>query len=97
MSDRIAVLAAGRLVQVGTPAELYCRPRTPFVARFLGEANLLDATTLGLGRSGLVLVRPEECGSAAWTKPRLVAQSAARRRRPFPAPTYWSRLRSIAG
>jgi len=43
MADRIAVMRAGRLVQVGVPAELYARPVDRFVAGFLGEANLLDA------------------------------------------------------
>ena len=42
MSDRIAVMNAGRLEQVGTPAEIYDRPRTRFVAEFIGEINLID-------------------------------------------------------
>ena len=42
MSDRIAVMNAGRLEQVGTPAQIYDRPRTRFVAGFIGEINLLD-------------------------------------------------------
>ena len=42
MADRIAVLNAGRVVQVGTPQELYDRPASRFVADFLGEANFLD-------------------------------------------------------
>jgi ABC-type sugar transport system ATPase subunit len=37
MADRIAVMADGRLQQVGTPAEVYGRPRNLFVARFLGS------------------------------------------------------------
>jgi putative spermidine/putrescine transport system ATP-binding protein len=47
MSDRIAVMDRGRIVQIGTPAELYLHPATPFVAGFLGETNLLAATCLG--------------------------------------------------
>jgi iron(III) transport system ATP-binding protein len=43
MSDRIAVLDAGRLHQVGTPREIYHRPATAFVARFIGRSNVLDA------------------------------------------------------
>lgn len=43
MSDRIAVFRRGRLLQSGTPEELYDRPQTRFVADFLGEANLLPA------------------------------------------------------
>ena len=42
MADRIAVMNDGRIVQVGTPGELYDRPETHFVAAFLGEANFID-------------------------------------------------------
>src|SRR5262245_51913125 len=42
MSDRIAVMNAGRIDQVGTPTEIYSRPRTRFVADFIGEINLFD-------------------------------------------------------
>ena len=42
MSDRIAVMRAGRIEQLGRPDELYERPRTSFVAGFLGISNLLD-------------------------------------------------------
>jgi spermidine/putrescine ABC transporter ATP-binding subunit len=42
ISDRIGVMRAGRLEQVGTSQEMYPRPRTRFVAEFLGDANLLD-------------------------------------------------------
>jgi spermidine/putrescine transport system ATP-binding protein len=39
MSDRIAILRSGRMVQVGTPDEIYHRPRDAFVAQFMGEIN----------------------------------------------------------
>jgi len=42
MSDRIAVMRAGHIEQLGEPEELYERPRTSFVAGFLGVSNLLD-------------------------------------------------------
>ena len=42
MSDRIAVMSAARVAQVGTPADIYENPRTEFVAGFIGEANLFD-------------------------------------------------------
>ena len=42
MSDRIAVMRAGRIEQLGPPEELYERPKTDFVAGFLGVSNLLD-------------------------------------------------------
>jgi len=41
IADRIAVMKRGRLVQTGLPRELYEHPRTEFVARFIGETNLL--------------------------------------------------------
>lgn len=40
LADRVAVMRAGRLEQVAPPEELYNRPKTPFVAAFLGRANL---------------------------------------------------------
>jgi spermidine/putrescine transport system ATP-binding protein len=43
MSDRVAVMNAGRIEQVGTPAEVYESPATVFVADFLGVSNLMDA------------------------------------------------------
>jgi spermidine/putrescine ABC transporter ATP-binding subunit len=41
LSDRLAVMDGGRVAQVGTPEEVYERPATAFVARFLGDANVL--------------------------------------------------------
>jgi len=43
MSDRLAVLRDGRLMQVGTPSEVYSRPAHAYVAGFLGVANMYDA------------------------------------------------------
>ncbi len=42
MSDRIAVMNEGRIEQVGTPGDIYDRPRTRFVADFIGDINLID-------------------------------------------------------
>ena len=44
MSDRIAVMHQGRVVQVGTPREVYERPATRFVSDFIGDSNLIDGT-----------------------------------------------------
>ncbi|MGC5325489.1 ABC transporter ATP-binding protein [Brevibacillus sp. SYSU BS000544] len=44
MSDRIAIMHQGRLVQVGTPDEIYDQPQTTFVAGFIGEMNFLPGT-----------------------------------------------------
>jgi spermidine/putrescine transport system ATP-binding protein len=46
MSDRIAVLRAGRIEQLGDPSDLYERPRTEFVAGFLGVSNLLSGRVI---------------------------------------------------
>ena len=46
MSDQIAVLAEGRVEQVGPPQEIYSAPATTFVAGFLGAANIFDAEVL---------------------------------------------------
>jgi putative spermidine/putrescine transport system ATP-binding protein len=43
MSDRICLMNAGQIAQLGTPADLYFRPRSLFVADFIGESNLLPA------------------------------------------------------
>ncbi len=58
LSDRIAVMSEARVAQVGTPAEVYERPRTEFVARFVGEANVLTGRTLGAA-DGRYALRPE--------------------------------------
>jgi spermidine/putrescine transport system ATP-binding protein len=49
MSDRLAVMAGGRIEQVGAPTELYEAPASTYVAGFLGVANLLPATAAGSG------------------------------------------------
>jgi putative spermidine/putrescine transport system ATP-binding protein len=48
MSDRIAVMAEGRIVQIGPPSDVYLHPATPFVAGFLGETNLVPGTYQGM-------------------------------------------------
>ena len=68
MCDRVAVLDQGRLAQVGTPREVYERPETPFVARFVGRINELAA---GAGR-------PAAAGSRRMVRPHRVTVSAAR-------------------
>lgn len=59
-SDIVGVMQSGRLLQVGPPRELYDRPRSAFVARFLGDANLIEGSRLGMKTSSLVLIRPEQ-------------------------------------
>ncbi len=50
LSDRVAVMRAGRIQQTGAPADIYENPATSFVASFIGEANLLNATRTAPGR-----------------------------------------------
>ncbi len=59
MSDRIAVMSAGRVVQVGSPAEIYEHPRTAFVANFIGEANLFTGTVCAV-ENGMATVTQSE-------------------------------------
>jgi len=47
LADRIGVMSYGRLIEVGTPQDLYQRPQTEFVASFLGTANILLGQTEG--------------------------------------------------
>lgn len=57
MSDRIAVMSAGRVQQIGTPREIYEAPVNRFVAEFIGQTNLLEVEVLGTeaGQTRVVL------------------------------------------
>ena len=60
MSDRLAVLSDGRILQVGTPEEIYQRPRSRFVADFIGDSNILLGTPAApglLALSGAAVLR----------------------------------------
>jgi iron(III) transport system ATP-binding protein len=48
LSDRIAVIERGRIIQIGSPQDIYFRPANPFVARFVGATNLLPGRLLGV-------------------------------------------------
>jgi putative spermidine/putrescine transport system ATP-binding protein/spermidine/putrescine transport system ATP-binding protein len=63
MSDRILIMEKGRVVQDGTPPELYERPASPYVANFLGTSNLLRAIVRGHDEGGLAI----EAGQATFT------------------------------
>ncbi|WP_348533206.1 ABC transporter ATP-binding protein [Kitasatospora sp. MAA4] len=62
LSDRIAVFNAGRIEQIGTPAEVYEHPATAFVASFVGTSNLLQGEPAAqvFGEAGTYSVRPEK-------------------------------------
>jgi spermidine/putrescine transport system ATP-binding protein len=55
LSDRIAVMKGGQIEQLGTPEELYDRPRTRFVADFIGTTNLLAGTVASVTVDGVIL------------------------------------------
>ena len=83
-ADQLVVLEEGRVVQAGTPRELYLQPRTEMLAKFLGDALLLDATVAGgeadtaLGRvrvgraaregKSRILLRPEQVRLVSWSE-----------------------------
>jgi len=52
ISDRIAVMRKGKILQVGTPQELYMNPQHVFVANFIGESNFLDGHVVEVNRKG---------------------------------------------
>jgi len=59
MSDRLAVMAHGRVVQVGVPREIYERPATRFVSDFIGDSNLLDGRAERVEGERAYLVTPD--------------------------------------
>jgi iron(III) transport system ATP-binding protein len=73
MADRVVVMNQGVIEQVGSPADVYERPETPFVADFLGKVNMLKATALGHGlfRVGSVELALPVDGNAAGAAVRL--------------------------
>ena len=60
LSDRVVVMRAGRIVQVGTPKAIYERPRTSFVAGFIGVANFFSGQVVATDGAGRVGLRTEE-------------------------------------
>jgi putative spermidine/putrescine transport system ATP-binding protein len=62
MSDRIAVFSQGKIEQVGSPAEVYEHPHTPFVAGFVGTSNLVDGEMAKriTGSEAKFSIRPEK-------------------------------------
>lgn len=92
ISDRVAVLSEGRAEQVGTPADIYNRPLTPFVASFVGTVNQIEAFVVSaadgtvrcgdrvMAVDGDISGRPEGSEVAVYLRPEdvgLVADEAA--------------------
>ncbi|WP_026672408.1 ABC transporter ATP-binding protein [Alkalihalobacterium bogoriense] len=61
MADKVVVMKDGKIEQVGTPKQVYANPETPFVATFVGKANLISGTWLGN------VFKPFEDESVVWT------------------------------
>ncbi|MFI5227103.1 MAG: ABC transporter ATP-binding protein [Candidatus Limnocylindrales bacterium] len=79
MSDRLAVFNQGRIEQVGSPAEVYERPATAFVAGFVGTSNLLtgEAARSIVGQDGTFTVRPEKIRLGEASDPVAATESTA--------------------
>jgi spermidine/putrescine transport system ATP-binding protein len=70
MSDRIGIMRAGRLIQIGTPDEIYTRPLNRFVSEFMGEVNVIEVERGEAGRLrapglGAALIAPALPAGAA--------------------------------
>jgi spermidine/putrescine transport system ATP-binding protein len=59
LSDRIAVMDAGRIEQVGSPAEVYETPETSFVAAFIGDTNFFEGTVAELAEADYLVLRSD--------------------------------------
>ena len=90
IADRVVLMQAGRVVQVGTPEEVYRRPASAWAAQFLGLTNLLDARVLGPGQVETVVGALQvgelgcEIGDATSEAKLLVRPEAARLDPPGP-------------
>ncbi|HTY75445.1 MAG TPA: ABC transporter ATP-binding protein, partial [Candidatus Nanoarchaeia archaeon] len=60
ISDRIAVMRKGKIIQVGTPQELYMKPESIFVAHFIGESNFLEGYVQSKKDDGNVMIELRE-------------------------------------
>jgi spermidine/putrescine transport system ATP-binding protein len=67
MSDRIAVMNRGVVLQVGTPREIYEHPRTRFVVDFIGETNFLEGTVSAIRGEGIVVTVDDQVTVKAYS------------------------------
>lgn len=93
LSDRIAVMRAGRIMQLGTPEDVYCRPTSEFVATFLGTTNILPGRVVrslgpdvevALGDGAPVPARAEDAPPAVGAAVRLAVRPENVALRPEP-------------
>ena len=68
MADRIVVMNAGRIVQMGSPEHVYDKPASPFVASFMGADNTI-ALEVRPRTGGFEIAAPEAEGPVAWNGP----------------------------
>jgi ABC-type Fe3+/spermidine/putrescine transport system ATPase subunit len=69
LADQVRVLSGGRLVQTGTPEEIYTRPATPFVARFTGLSGEFPVHVRGTAADGMLQVEPAIEGGGTEVRP----------------------------
>jgi iron(III) transport system ATP-binding protein len=69
IADRVAIVNGGKIVQMGPPAELYRRPRSRFVAEFLGETNFIPGRIIGEEHGKTVVQTGMGRLMAAWVSP----------------------------
>ena len=76
MSDRIAVMDGGEILQIGSPRDIYDKPQHRFVAGFIGEINLLPAEAMGEGRyaiAGVGSLRSDDASGLQKGNPAILA------------------------
>lgn len=71
LSDRIAVVRAGQIEQIGSPQEIYDQPRTAFVADFIGDTNLFTGTVEGMAGDLVTILTPQGLSLIAQGRPGL--------------------------
>jgi iron(III) transport system ATP-binding protein len=76
LSDRIAVMNGGRIVQLGTPREIYERPADPFVADFIGTSNFFSGSIVGADAGRMAIVRLDGGAELRTVLPRDLAPGA---------------------
>ena len=79
MADRVAVFNDGRIVQAGTPWDIYNRPNTRFVADFVGSSNVIDPPTMQAfgGQKRWASLRPESIAVGTDAGPEATVQAAS--------------------
>jgi iron(III) transport system ATP-binding protein len=68
LADRIIIMNKGRIEQIGTPHDIYLRPRTRFVAGFVGTTNLIEGVVAGQDQAGGRLQVMTDIGIKVWAR-----------------------------